>query len=348
MKTIKAELLKLVIVIIIVNLLALSGSILIQNYLLKYANTITSTEVIVEDQTLISESSYSADTLNMVCYDTTCVKTVYSANKIIVVPYIFYILMQFLILAYSLFKVKGLLLEIELFKNSCEYSLSKLEPIKENFKLKELSQINAVVNNSILSMKRSQLMERELVTFTMHDIKTPMQIIQGNIDLIKLNDGGNDNISSIENQIKIINKMVESCLDDQVFELIDISALINELIEEYKQIYTNINFNLEIEDNDIKWRVNKYNFRRIITNFLDNGIKSINIKELIVISISKRQIIIANSSDLKYELSFDELLKEGKGHGLEIIEKYAKVHNFEIELKNNFKTKMVEAIIKCN
>ncbi len=212
-----------------------------------------------------------------------------------------------------------------------------------------------------------------------HEIKNPLTPIQLSSErlLKKIKDSSNSNdneiqecVDSITRQVSEIQVLVDEFsnfarLPNPEFNNHDICSLLIKSIEDVKDNYNNIYFDILDIDDEFILQCDKNQITRVFQNIIINSINSINDSTnknnkgniLFSTSVEENRFII-NVSDnglgLKYEK--DELIKPyfttrkktgGTGLGLSIVEKILFDHNadFEITNRNDGQTGAVASII---
>lgn len=331
MKSIKSQLLKVVIVIICINIIASIGSVLIQRQVISSFNQNETAVYNQSDQVIVKDSSISNQEVE--CDDDSCIVTVSEQFRIaVLIPYIFYMTLSLFSLIYGMFKVSQILKEITLFKQVTEDSLQSSNPNQINYQFLELEEVNSVLNQAIIASNDSKRLEKEVITFAMHDIKTPLQIIQGTADILKFDYPALKKLETIDKQVERINEIVESSLNPMILSKQEIGFLVEQLINEYILVYTQINF-MFINNNQVMWIINTQSFRRILTNIIDNAIKNVDHRKLIEIVVEEHQILIRNSTNLITDCQFELLLANSSGQGLKIVDDYCIIHDIKPEVE---------------
>tara|TARA_Y100001936_G_C16072833_1_gene671928 strand:+ start:448 stop:2241 length:1794 start_codon:yes stop_codon:yes gene_type:complete len=199
-----------------------------------------------------------------------------------------------------------------------------------------------------------------------HEIKNPLTPIQLSserlVKKIKDSPNYNDNeiqecINSITRQVSEIGLLVDEFsnfarLPNPEFNNFNICSLIKKCVEDVKDNYNNITFDLSDIDEEFILKCDKNQITRVFQNIIINSINSINeyihdnSKGIIQFRthIDENRFIINisdNGSGLKYEK--DELIKPyfttrkktgGTGLGLSIVEKILFDHNADFEISN--------------
>ena len=199
-----------------------------------------------------------------------------------------------------------------------------------------------------------------------HEIKNPLTPIQLSserlLKKIKESSEYNDEeiqecVDSIKRQVSEIGLLVDEFsnfarLPTPKFDDLDICSIIKKCIDDVKDNYNNINFDLLNLDDEFILRCDKNQISRVIQNIIINSINSINESvdnnsrgNIIFRTVLENNKFIINISDngsgLKHEK--DEIIKPyfttrkktgGTGLGLPIVEKILFDHNADFEISN--------------
>ncbi len=136
--------------------------------------------------------------------------------------------------------------------------------------------------------------QKQFLKNSVHEINTPLSIIQTNIDLLRRHIPNNKYVTNIENGSKIIQNIYDSLSflikKDKVIylkEYINFSSYLKERIDFFQEIAKAnlLNFEFEINE-DIYIKFNIIQLQRIIDNNLSNAIKYSNAKSTIYIHLN--------------------------------------------------------------
>lgn len=205
---------------------------------------------------------------------------------------------------------------------------------------------------------RRQVDQYRFVTDSIHSLRTPLTVIQANLDFMSL-DGENKYINNIRdeaNKIEMIsgNLINYSKLKEDIFNIcskVDMSKLVNIECEKVKLLYNNlfIDFNYNIEEN-IFWLTNSAKMMIVVTTLLDNASKySIKSVECNLTSSYFEVINDTTLDDGDYISLFERFKREqndvkGFGVGLSIVSLACEIYKIKITA-NVVNSKM---IIKLN
>lgn len=240
---------------------------------------------------------------------------------------------------------------------------------------KDIKKLVTSLNRKIIILREQKLQckngndeLKKIVTNISHDLRTPLTVISGYIDLIKTEKNENNK----EEYLKIIkNKTIElNELTNQLFEFskfIDIDTemvkekcCINEILEETLISYYNI-FNdkniipqINICKEKIYREINKISIIRVFENVLSNAAKYSD-GDLNIVMNKDGKIIFSNTAkrldSTSVQKIFDryfsvENAKETNGIGLSIAKQLIELNNGKINAKYINKTLIIEISFK--
>lgn len=159
----------------------------------------------------------------------------------------------------------------------------------ENKELMELAaQINRLLENH-LKVKadycRSEIASKKMLSNISHDIKTPMTVILGYLEIMRINGTSTDEMlekieQKAENVMELINQFftlakIESGDMDIELSRIDVCEVCRESILDFYEILTNNNFQVDIDipETSVYVHGNKDAIQRILFNLISNVIR---------------------------------------------------------------------------
>jgi len=248
----------------------------------------------------------------------------------------------------------------------------KVERTNDYIELNRLADSFNKMSNDLIRQRNQLAIAKKHETWSdiarqiAHEIKNPLTPIQLSSErlLKKIKDSPNYNdneikecIDSITRQVSEIGLLVDEFsnfarLPNPEFEDIDISHLLINCVNDIKDNYTNINFDLSDVDHDVVLKCDKNQITRVFQNIIINAINSINESPnnnskgniSIGTNLGENSFIIYisdNGTGLKYEK--EELVMPyfttrkktgGTGLGLSIVEKILFDHNADFEIIN--------------
>ncbi len=178
------------------------------------------------------------------------------------------IIIGFLILINDI-NQKIVLLE-NLLKDSIK-ATEQLQVIDSSSKYEEINQLILNINRSINRIKKKDQKRDELYEDMVHDFKTPLHIITGNVELAQ--HGIELNIDIVNKQLKRLKYLTELNLikqenEEQVIEGEELSAYLHQVAK----IYPHVDFILNI-DQVIVFSTKVESLFRVIDNIINNAVK---------------------------------------------------------------------------
>lgn len=200
--------------------------------------------------------------------------------------------------------------------------------------------IAVIVVSAILSKKAIKPIletynkQKAFITNASHELKTPLAIINTNIDVIEMENGENAWTQSVHNQVKRLNELINNMIKlsklEETNEKIevksfDISKTLSEILIEFnslamqnkKSFVTNINENINFNGNENL-------IRELFTILIENSIKYSS-EEKINLSLQKNgkkiQFEISNSAEIEkgsHNEIFDRFTRKDKSRNSKI------------------------------
>ncbi|MDR1537655.1 MAG: HAMP domain-containing histidine kinase [Clostridiales bacterium] len=172
----------------------------------------------------------------------------------------------------------------------------------------------------------------EMAATVAHEIKNPLNVALAHLDLIKTSDTEgkyNKNCEIIKRELFKINQLVldfiHSAREDEKEELIDLTAMLSDLVDEYRRTYEHMVFDLDPTDEALQFSGQRQKIRMVFTNLLSNAVESMSFKGCIDINVETTDYDIAvvindNGTGLKdaslLDQSFFTTKQNGTGFGL--------------------------------
>lgn len=159
----------------------------------------------------------------------------------------------------------------------------------ENKELMELAaQINRLLENHVkikADYRRSEIASKKMLSNISHDIKTPMTVILGYLEIMRINGRGTDDmLSKTEQKAKSVMELINQFFTlaklesgDMNIELsrIDICEICRESILDFYEILTSTHFEVDIDipKTSVYVQGNKEAIQRILSNLISNVIR---------------------------------------------------------------------------
>lgn len=159
----------------------------------------------------------------------------------------------------------------------------------ENKELMELAaQINRVLENHLkvkVDYRRSKIASQKMLSNVSHDIKTPMTVVLGYLEIMRIKGIRTDEMLSKAEQkansvMELINQFfnlakIEAGDMDMALSRIDICEICRESILNFYEILTNSDFqlNINVPENSVYVQGNKEALQRILFNLISNVIR---------------------------------------------------------------------------
>jgi signal transduction histidine kinase len=226
---------------------------------------------------------------------------------------------------------------------------------------KSISQQKILLEQQNYDLTKLNEEKNQLISMVIHQIKNPLTSSLCMADMLDAREGHVDEteregLAIIKNSIKRINNLVNEILDistieSKVYELkmesLNIKAILEELIENYRYFIEQKNIRLIADINDITATLNRVYITQIFDNLLSNAVKfspegkSISLKlnlinNKIVFSIQDKGQGISEEkmqnmfNDYNRQTSMMEQDKSMEGLGLAIVYKYATAMNGKV------------------
>lgn len=133
--------------------------------------------------------------------------------------------------------------------------------------------------------RRSQMASKKMLSNISHDIKTPMTVILGYLEIMRMNGTGTDemlkkteqkakNVMDLINQFFTLAKLESNDMDMEI-SIIDICEICRESILDFYEMLTQNDFQVDVDipDNSIYVEGNKDALQRILSNLISNVIR---------------------------------------------------------------------------
>ena len=209
------------------------------------------------------------------------------------------------------------------------------------------------LNLEIDQVKKMEQLRKEFIAQFTHEIKTPLAIINGNIDLLENVDDEDKKAKYIEvinKEISVINDLVLQMLDLSKLEAkaitldkkeIDLRELTEDIIDDYEQLLMDKKLKIEIQGADVLIVGDRKRIEMVIQNYLSNAIKHAFINSTIKIKIKENEFSIENKGKQIDENRMDTIWEsfvsddqKGTGLGLAIVRNILELHEMSYGVYN--------------
>ena len=209
------------------------------------------------------------------------------------------------------------------------------------------------LNLEIDQVKKMEQLRKEFIAQFTHEIKTPLAIINGNIDLLENvedEDKKNKYIELINKEIGVINDLILQMLDLSKLEAkaitldkkeIDLRELTEDIIDDYEQLLMDKKLKIEIQGEDVLIVGDRKRIEMVIQNYLSNAIKHAFINSTIKIKIKENEFSIENKGKQIDENRMDSIWEsfvsddqKGTGLGLAIVRNILELHEMSYGVHN--------------
>ncbi len=229
----------------------------------------------------------------------------------------------------------------------------------------ELQEANLKLQEDIERERKIDEMRKEFISSASHELKTPIALIQGYAEGLKVNvneDEENKNFycEVIMNEAKKMDQLTKDLLDLSLIEsghfklekiTFDVSALIDHIINKYSLIFKEKNIDLSVEKGQhILVHGDNVKIEQVLVNYLNNAINHLdenNIVRIKIIEGDQVRIAFFNSGKRIPEESLDMIWKSfykvdkartrahgGTGLGLSIVRAIMELHQNSYGVNN--------------
>ncbi|NLB53998.1 MAG: HAMP domain-containing histidine kinase [Syntrophomonadaceae bacterium] len=183
--------------------------------------------------------------------------------------------------------------------------------------INELQEANARLKEDIKKERQIDEMRKEFISNVSHELKTPIALIQGYAEGLKVNvvqDEGEKDFycSVIMDEANKMNKLVKELLDLSqmeagIFRLekspFDLSSLLDRVIAKYKPIFEEKQVKLEVDKAEvIPVNADIIRTEQILTNYINNALNHLNEQKQLKLTVQTREdkvrISLFNSGEL--------------------------------------------------
>ena len=197
--------------------------------------------------------------------------------------------------------------------------------------------------------------QKAFITNASHELKTPLTIINTDVEILRMDHGENEwtesisdqvrRLTTMTNQLVTLSRLDEGSLQNYPFTTFSLSQITSEVANTFAPTYkkNKLKFTSEIE-NDLTIKGNRYLINELLYIFLDNALKYAKPKGNVSLSLkkNKNKIEMVFSNDLEdNEIDIDQIFerfyrsprssqKEGSGIGLSIAKEIIDLHKAKV------------------
>jgi Signal transduction histidine kinase len=209
------------------------------------------------------------------------------------------------------------------------------------------------LNKEIDKVKKLESIKQEFITNFTHEIKTPLGIIDGYIELIETTDNENKKeqyLKTIEQEVSRINELVMAMLNlsrlesgkvELKIEEIDLDDVVISTIDAFISLIQKKDIHVIVNGTTDTIQADLFEFQIVIKNFLSNAIKHTPKQGNIYITYDDESFSIENEGSFLTEQQMESIWdtyvssdREGTGLGLAICKSILELHHFSYEVQN--------------
>ncbi len=204
--------------------------------------------------------------------------------------------------------------------------------------------------------------QKAFITNASHELKTPLTIINTDVEILRMDHGDNEwtdsitdqvrRLTTMTNQLVTLSRLDEGSMKNYPLSVISVDKIAEENINAFKPSFENNGFKFSSEvEKDLTIKGNTYLINELFSIFLDNALKYAKNNGSVNLSVkkNKNKVEIIFSNDIEdNEVDVDQLFerfyrsprsnkKEGSGIGLSIAKEIAELHKAKISasIKDN-------------
>ncbi len=193
-----------------------------------------------------------------------------------VLPLAIYVALIVCGLIYINRELKKITRELQQFEIKSKQALSNMESVDTDFMFHELNQTLTILNKNIDEFNSNEEKRFNYVSTIMHDLKTPLQVIRGYIDIFKSGIVKEKYITRIEEQIEHIDSIAQTTTYlygyHPELEAVQLDEIVSEVIEYYRTISDDIEFEIKVKPS--VWTVDVNGMVRCLHNLINNSLEA--------------------------------------------------------------------------
>ncbi len=237
----------------------------------------------------------------------------------------------------------------------------KLKPRHNYNNYDELDKIMININKMAIGLRNDEILKNDFISNFSHEIKTPIAIMNGYINLLKRNEMSKEerdeyidklynssiNLSNLISNILKLNKLENSEIE---LNDVNLSNVLENVIISYDELFNNkkINLDIDMDDRLIKY-TNESFIQLIFSNLISNAIKFSKYEEIVEIKLkNKNDYIEFMVKDNGIGMSKDTIIHifnrfyqgdtshktEGNGLGLSMVKKAIDRLGYKISIES--------------
>ena len=205
--------------------------------------------------------------------------------------------------------------------------------------------------------------QKAFITNASHELKTPLTIINTDLEIVEMDNGQNEwtdsirdqvnRLTTMTNQLVTLSKLEENNLSQYPFENFSLSNIANECVESFQATFKKkeLLLNAQVKE-DVQMHGNKYLINELFYIFLDNALKYTKEKGNVDLEVrnnkNRTELLFSNDVEEDQEIDPKQLFerfyrspnsnkKEGSGIGLSIAKEIIGLHKgkVNVSLSNN-------------
>lgn len=147
----------------------------------------------------------------------------------------------------------------------------------------ELALLGREFNETLDQVERSMMQQNQFVSDASHELKTPLAIIKGNLDMLQR--WGKDDLTILNNSLEVTSKEVERLaqlcnellhltrdVDTSCEEPVDLSIVIKDTISDFKEVHPEFDFDIYLNSATKIW-IRFEHLKQLLIILIDNAIK---------------------------------------------------------------------------
>ncbi|MFQ6793382.1 cell wall metabolism sensor histidine kinase WalK [Thomasclavelia sp.] len=147
----------------------------------------------------------------------------------------------------------------------------------------ELARLGKEFNETIGQAQQALMQQDQFVSDASHELKTPLAIIKGNIEMLQR--WGKDDPEVLNNALQVthneVERLTQLCsellhltreMKIECKEPVNVELVVNEIINNFKEVHPEFDYQLFISSNELVWMQTEH-LKQLLIILLDNAIK---------------------------------------------------------------------------